>query len=92
MRQASTYHIVEIDAGDKTTVLQSGLSRKDAREKLGRLRDEYGRYGLRYVMYHDKVEETLGQHDRRVNREYKASLRNVQSLLRGTDREGRMPL
>jgi hypothetical protein len=55
MRQASTYHIIEIDAGDKATVLQSGLSRKDAREKLGRLRDTYGRHGLRYVMYHDMV-------------------------------------
>jgi hypothetical protein len=87
MRNAKTYHIIEIDANDKEMVLSSGLSRKDANEKLGRLRDEYGKHGLRFVMYHDKVQETLAQHDRRINREYKASLRKVQSLIGNSCRE-----
>jgi hypothetical protein len=53
-RQAKTYRVIEIDAGDKTRELSSGLSRKEALEKLKRLRETYGHHGLRFVMYHDR--------------------------------------
>ena len=55
MRNASTYHIVEIDALDRESILRSGLSRREAREKLASLRETFGKDGLRFVMYHDKV-------------------------------------
>lgn len=87
MRQAKTYHIVEIYAGDKEMVLSSGLSRAEAIATLGRLRDTYGKHGLRYVMYHDKMPETLAQHDARIAREYRASLRKVQELIGNSNRE-----
>jgi len=54
-KQAKTYHIVEIDVLDRETILRSGLSRSEAREKLARLREAFGKDGVRYVMYHDRV-------------------------------------
>ena len=54
MKNAKTYHVVELDANDKELVLASGLSRSAALAKVARLRETFGKDGLRFVMYHDK--------------------------------------
>jgi hypothetical protein len=54
-RQAKTYHVVEIDAGDKERVLHTGLLPATAREILKRLRGSFSKDGLRFVMYHDRI-------------------------------------
>lgn len=49
------YELIEIDAGDKTTVLRTGLTRADARERLDKLRAAYGGSGLRYIIRREQV-------------------------------------
>lgn len=47
--QGKLYEVVEIDAGDKRHVLRSGLTRKEALEKVKALKSAYGPSGLRYI-------------------------------------------
>ena len=47
------YKVVEIDANDKTLILRNNLTQGEARAILAKLRNAYGEFGLRYVMYRE---------------------------------------
>lgn len=67
MRNAKTYYIVEFDANDKETILRRGLTPSEARAKLRMLRGSFGKDGLRYAMYHDKISSNPTPARRRKN-------------------------